>query len=85
MAIEYNGYKIEGDKTFGMFLVKPISAGSVPSVLRGAYTKVQEAMNAINCHLQNVAEEAAKPAPVKKVKLTPREVNDGATEDNSGD
>jgi hypothetical protein len=83
--IEYKDYKIEGDKTFGMFLIKTIGGGSLPEILRGSYTKTGEAKLAIDQYRRLQEERDNRPAPVKKVKLTPREVNDGATENDSGD
>jgi hypothetical protein len=83
--MEYQGYKIEGDRTFGMFLIKLLSGGSLPEILRGSYTKAGEAKLAIDQYRRLQEERDNRPAPVKKVKLTPREVNDGATENDSGD
>ena len=83
--MEYKGYKIEGDRTFGMFLIKTIGAGSLPDVLKGSFTRTSEAQLAINRYRSEQEERDNRPAPIKKVKLTPREVNDGTAEDNDGD
>ena len=82
--MEYKGYKIEGDKTFGMFLIKT-SVGSLPDVLKGRYTKTREAQFAIDQYEILKEERENRPAPIKKVKLTPREVDNGAAEIDSGD
>lgn len=83
--MEYRDYKIEGDRTFGMYVIKTIGSGSLPEILRGSYTKTAEAKLAIDQYRRSQEEREAKPAPVKKVKLTPREVNNDAAESNSGD
>jgi len=46
--MEYNGFLIEGDKTYGMKHVKAQGRGSVPLALRGAYTSYGQAMKAID-------------------------------------
>lgn len=45
---EYEGYIIEGDKTFGMKLIKAVGRGSVPSELRGFFTSDYMARKAID-------------------------------------
>lgn len=74
MAVEYKGYKIEGDGTFGMKVIRRIGAGTLPQFLLGSYTKVENAKADIDSYLAQKQEEADKPAPVQKVKLTPREI-----------
>ena len=49
--MEYKGFNIEGDGTFGMKLIKPIGKGSVPAALRGMYTKSIFAERDIDLHL----------------------------------
>lgn len=46
--MEYQGYKIEGDGTFGYKKIKPLGKGSVHLKLRGSYTTPTEACNAID-------------------------------------
>ena len=71
---EYNGYSIEGDRTFGMTLIKTIGhGGSLPDCLQGQYTTPTEARKAVDIYLRDREVEDNKPAPVKKVKLTPRD------------
>ena len=48
MSTEYNGYKIESDKTYSMKMISPLEKGSVPLELRGAYTSTREAELAID-------------------------------------
>jgi len=48
--MEYRGYKIEGDGTFGMKLIKPLGRGTVPKPLRGQYTGYREAKEAIDSY-----------------------------------
>lgn len=50
MSIEYNGYKVESDGTFGYINVKPVGSGSVPKQLRGDYTSNRFAKLAIDKH-----------------------------------
>ena len=50
MALEYKGYKVESDRTFGYVNVKPMGSGSVPKELRGTYTTNRFAMLAIDTH-----------------------------------
>lgn len=50
--MEYRGYKIEGDGTFGYKHIKPIGKGSVSKVLQGAYTTGAEAEKAIDNFLK---------------------------------
>ena len=49
--MEYNGYKIEGDGTFGYSNIKPIGKGSVPLELRGTYTTKTFAQKAIDGYI----------------------------------
>ncbi len=57
--IEYKGYNIVGDGTFGYKQVKPIGKGSVHLALRGNYTDHKAAMRAID---RVVAEKGKKGA-----------------------
>ena len=49
--IEYNGYRIVGDGTFGMKNIQTIGRGSLPAILRGSFSSSKEAMIAINIAL----------------------------------
>ena len=46
--MEYKGFRIEGDKTFGYLKIKPLGKGSVPLSLRGDYTTIKIAQQAID-------------------------------------
>lgn len=84
---EYRNYVIEGDGTFGMKVIKyPGAGGGIPNCLKGSYSNEKLAKQAIDVYLTFKQEEADKPAPIKKVKLTPREVvEDGEADSNSID
>lgn len=47
-AVEYNGYKIEGDGSYGHKVIKSLSKGALPMVLRGTFTNFQFAKKAID-------------------------------------
>jgi hypothetical protein len=49
--MEYNGYFIENDNTFGMKKIKTRGSGALPNVLKGAFTTHQVAMKAIDSYL----------------------------------
>ena len=83
--MEYNGFRIEGDKTFGMFLIKNIGPGALPEILKGSFTKTQEAKFAIDQYALIKEERDNKPPAIKKVKLFPREGNDGTAESSDRD
>lgn len=46
--MEYKGYMIVSDGTFGHKLIKPVGKGTVPMELRGIYTSASFAQVAIN-------------------------------------
>jgi hypothetical protein len=46
--MEYAGYMIEGDGTYGMKLIKTIGRGSLPLELRGNFSSTREARKAID-------------------------------------
>lgn len=46
--MEYRGYKIDGDGTYGYKEIKPVGRGSVPMPLRGAWTSAKDAQRAID-------------------------------------
>lgn len=49
--MEYSGYNIEGDGTFGMKLIKTVGRGSLPMELRGVFTTDYMARKAIDVSL----------------------------------
>ena len=46
--MEYNGYNIEGDGSFGMKIIKTVGRGSLPLELRGAFLSVRDVCRAID-------------------------------------
>jgi hypothetical protein len=46
--MEYMGYIIEGDGTYGMKVIKPIGRGSIPLELRGTFTTITTAKRVID-------------------------------------
>lgn len=62
MKIEYKGYAIVADGTFGYKNIKSIGAGVLPKTLRGSYTGFQQAKNAIDAHvsLKGVKQDGKK-------------------------
>ena len=58
--MEYKGYKIEGDGTFGYSEIKPIGKGSVHLSLRGSYTTPTFAMKHIDAYLEDKDNVKAK-------------------------
>ena len=82
--MEYKGYVIEGDRTFGMVVIKfPGQGGQLPEVLKGTYTRIKEAMRAIDHYTLLKEGRDNRPPAIKKVKLTPREVSKDDTEGES--
>lgn len=49
--VEYNGYKIVGDGTFGHKEIKPLGRGSIHLSLRGSFTTEKGARQAIDGYL----------------------------------
>lgn len=49
--IEYNGYKIVNDDTFGYKEIKPLGRGSIHLSLRGKFTTEKVARQAIDNYL----------------------------------
>ncbi len=82
---EYKNYRIVGDGTYGMFVVKSIGPGTVPDMLQGSFLRVANAKQAIDIYSLQKEERDNRPAPIKKIKLTPREEKVDATEGSSGD
>jgi|TARA_R110000796_G_scaffold103981_3_gene213490 hypothetical protein len=52
--MEYKGYKIEGDGTYGNKVIKPIGKGSVHKNLRGSFTTSVFAIKHIDAHLEGI-------------------------------
>lgn len=46
--MEYNGYKIVHDGTFGMYVIRPLGKGSTPKNLKGRFTSYGAAQQAID-------------------------------------
>ena len=46
--MEYNGYNIEGDGSFGMKIIKTVGRGSLPLELRGSFLSIRDARRAID-------------------------------------
>jgi len=71
--MEYNGYNIVGDGSFGLRVIKSIGPGALPDKLRGKYTNSFQAEKAITSYLrekerveaEKEAKEDAKPTPIK--------------------
>jgi len=51
-SMEYKGYEIVGDGSYGYKSIKPIGRGSVPKQLRGLYTTAQFAQKDIDAHIE---------------------------------
>lgn len=58
--MEYKGYSIVGDGTYGNKLIKPIGKGSVPKELRGIFTTAQFAMKHIDGYLKGKSNGKSK-------------------------
>lgn len=50
--MEYSGYRIQHDGTFGMYTIKPIGKGAIPKTLRGRYTSYGAAKQAIDAYVK---------------------------------
>lgn len=86
MTQEYKNYRIVGDGTFGMYVIKSIGPGAIPDILQGSFSKTVNAKQAIDTYSLQKEERDSRPAPIKKIKLTPREEKvDATTEGPSGD
>lgn len=48
--MEYKGFKIVADGTFGMYSIKQLGSGAVPESLKGAYTTPAQAQFAIDAY-----------------------------------
>lgn len=60
--MEYRGYKIEGDGTFGQKIIKSLK-GALPNALKGSFTTVEFAKRSINI-LVDDKEQKDAPAAV---------------------
>lgn len=49
--MEYRGYNIDSDGTYGFKVIKPVKAGSVPGELRGLFTTAVFAQRQIDLYL----------------------------------
>lgn len=63
--MEYKGYTIQGDGTFGYKHIKPTGKGSVNKELRGAYTNSKFAMQAIDSFLNRKPSKKGETEDVK--------------------
>ena len=57
--MEYEGYAIVGDGTFGYKHIKPTGKGSVALPLRGVYTTAFEAQKAIDAYNREKLEKTS--------------------------
>ena len=86
--MDYKGFKIVGDGTFGYKRIKPEGQGSIPKILNGAYTKTAFAERDIDMYV-NAKEQAeavkeANKRPVLKTKPIKDEINAKDKESNRG-
>lgn len=58
--MEYNGYKIVHDGSFGMYTIKPLGKGSTPKELKGRYTSYGAAQAAIDASHKTKGKENGK-------------------------
>lgn len=58
--MEYKGYDIVSDGTYGNKAIKPIGKGSVPKALRGMFTTYYFAQKQIDGYLEDVKNAKAK-------------------------
>lgn len=65
--MDYNGFLLESDGSFGYIKIKPTGKGSVPKELRGLYTGYEVAKKAVDAHLNK-----AKGEKSGRSKSTPR-------------
>lgn len=56
--MEYNGFNIKSDGTFGYLKVHTIGAGKLPKILGGLYTSIGNARKAVDSYINH--KEAAK-------------------------
>lgn len=58
--MEYQGYRIVGDGTFGMKHIQTIGRGSLPNALKGSYSTPRQAMIAIDSVIAERVEKDGK-------------------------
>lgn len=58
--MEYKGYIIKSDKTFGYFEIRHTGKGSLPNSLAGSYTHTNLAKRAIDAWLDKKEEKVSK-------------------------
>lgn len=80
MTVYREIYDIVGDGTFGMKLIKKVGSGTLPEMLKGMYSKFENAAHDIDTYLTMKEEQNNRPPIIKKVKLYPRE---GLAEDDT--
>lgn len=59
-TVEYKGYQIVADGTYGFKEIKPVGKGSVHLSLRGKYSNVRLAQLAIDAHVSKKGEADGK-------------------------
>lgn len=69
--MEYKGYNITSDGTFGQKVIKSIGPGTIPQLLTGSFTTVAEAEKAIDRYIGAKETEEARLQAVRDVKPTP--------------
>lgn len=65
MSVEYKGYDIVSDGTYGYFHIKCRGKGSVHNKLRGSYTTTASAKIGVDVFLANQSEKVVKKGTVK--------------------
>jgi hypothetical protein len=58
--MEYKGYNIIADGTYGNKTIKPVGKGSVPKALRGAFTTQYFAQKQIDAYLEDTKNGKSK-------------------------
>ena len=72
--MEYQGYKIVGDGTFGHMVIKSIGPGAIPRDLSGAYTSSEIAQRAVDNYVDRKKIEDARIAAIRDARPTPIEL-----------
>ena len=62
VEIEYRGFRIVGDGTYGQKLIKQRGSGDIPGSIKGSYTTAPFAKKAIDSYLD-------QPTPKQKAKM----------------
>jgi hypothetical protein len=58
--MEYEGYKIESDGSYGNKIIKKVGKGSVHRSLRGSFTTTVFAIRQIDAHLEGIKNDKVK-------------------------